>query len=179
MEFYYPNWTNDMWRIVGQVFFGDKHHFELPGCKAFNKELLIAFLTRQGIALYDTATAVRRLRDNASDKYLEVVTPTDIPALLARLPHCQAIVTTGEKATQTLCHQAATSQQKPASQHPTPGQQPEATIVPPPVGGSTQLTLGGRSISLYRMPSSSRAYPLSLEKKAEAYQKMFSEVFSQ
>lgn len=178
MEFYYPNWTNDMWRIVGQVFFGDKHHFELPGCKAFNKELLIAFLTRQGIALYDTATAVRRLRDNASDKYLEVVTPTDIPSLLARLPHCQAIVTTGEKATQTLCQQAATSQQTATSSQAATSQQ-TAGAVPPPVGGSTQLNLGGRIITLYRMPSSSRAYPLSLEKKAEAYQKMFSEVFPQ
>ena len=115
---------------------------------------------------------MRRLRDNASDKYLEVVTPTDIPSLLARLPHCQAIVTTGEKATQTLCHQAATSSQAATSQQ-------AAGAVPPPVGGSTQLNLGGRIITLYRMPSSSRAYPLSLEKKAEAYQKMFSEVFPQ
>ena len=157
MEFYYPNWTNDMWRIVGLIFFADKHHFELPGRKAFNKELLVEFLTRQGIALYDTASAVRRLRDNASDKFLEVVTPTDIPALLARLPHCQTIVTTGERATQTLCQQAGAT--------------------PPPVGGSTPVIFGERAITLYRMPSSSRAYPLSIEKKAEAYCSLFKEVF--
>ena len=27
MEFYYPNWNNDMWRIVGLLFFNDKNHF--------------------------------------------------------------------------------------------------------------------------------------------------------
>ena len=27
MPFYYPNFTNDMWRIVGLCFFGDKQHF--------------------------------------------------------------------------------------------------------------------------------------------------------
>ena len=164
MEFYYPNWTSDMWRIVGLIFFADKHHLELPDRKAFNKEQLVEFLTRQGIALYDTASAVRRLRDNASDKYLEVVTPTDIPALLAQLPLCQAIVTTGEKATQTLCALAST------------GHQLEEEVTPPPVGGSTQLTIGNRTITLYRMPSYSRAYPLAIEKKAAAYQKMFEEV---
>lgn len=27
MEFYYPNWNNDMWRIVGYLFFNDKEYF--------------------------------------------------------------------------------------------------------------------------------------------------------
>ena len=27
MRFYYPNFTNDMWRIVGLCFFDDKNHF--------------------------------------------------------------------------------------------------------------------------------------------------------
>ena len=103
MEFYYPNWNNDMWRIVGLIFFGDKEHFVIKGKRAFSKEELIAFLQEKGIALYDTATAVRRLQDNASDKFLEVVQPTDVRSLLERLPQCRAIVTTGEKATDTLC----------------------------------------------------------------------------
>ena len=47
--------------------------------------------------MFDTASAIRRLQDNASDKFLEVVQPTDIPALLHRIPQCKAIVTTGEK----------------------------------------------------------------------------------
>ena len=82
MEFYYPNWNNDMWRIVGLIFFGDKEHFVVKGKRAFSKEELIAFLQEKGIALYDTATAVRRLQDNASDKFLEVVQPTDVRNLV-------------------------------------------------------------------------------------------------
>ncbi|HIZ86124.1 MAG TPA: hypothetical protein IAC04_06510, partial [Candidatus Coprenecus stercoravium] len=27
MEFFYPNFQNDMWRIMGQIFYGDKEHF--------------------------------------------------------------------------------------------------------------------------------------------------------
>ena len=27
MDFFYPNWINDMWRILGLVFFDDKEHF--------------------------------------------------------------------------------------------------------------------------------------------------------
>ena len=81
MEFYYPNWNNDMWRIAGLLFFNDKDHFADKSQKAFRKERIIDFLNEKGIALFDTATAVRRLQDNASDKYLEVVRPTDISAL--------------------------------------------------------------------------------------------------
>ena len=76
MDFFYPNLQNDMWRIFGNIFYQDKEHFLLPHKKAFNKELIIEFLTEKGIALYDTATSVRRLQDNASDKYLEIVEPT-------------------------------------------------------------------------------------------------------
>ena len=60
------------------------------------------FCTDAGLAFYDTATEVRRLKDNASDAFLEVVTPTDIPALIARIPHCKMLVITGEKASQIV-----------------------------------------------------------------------------
>ena len=103
MEFYYPSWNNDMWRIAGLLFFNDKDHFVDKSRKAFCKECIISFLNKKGIALFDTASAVRRLQDNASDKFLEVVQPTDIAALLQQLPQCEAIVTTGQKATDTLC----------------------------------------------------------------------------
>lgn len=81
MEFYYPNWNNDMWRITGFLFFNDKDYFINKTKKAFCKERLISFLQEKGIALFDTASAIRRLQDNASDKFLEVVQPTDVPAL--------------------------------------------------------------------------------------------------
>ena len=103
MDFYYPNFINDHWRIEGQIFFGDKNHFVDLEAKRFKRDEFVAFCQEKGLAFYDTSTAIRRLQDNASDKFLEVVEPTDIPALLQQLPHLRAIVTTGEKATETLC----------------------------------------------------------------------------
>ena len=156
MEFFYPNWNNDMWRITGLLFFNDRDYFVEIGRKAFCRERLIDFLEERGIALYDTATCVRRLQDNASDKYLEIVHPTDIPALLDRLPQCRAIVTTGEKATETLCAQFSVSR--------------------PQVGTFVECTINSRPMRLYRMPSSSRAYPVPLEKKAAAYRGMYQDL---
>lgn len=158
MDFFYPNFNNDMWRILGQVFYGDRHRFIAEGGRRFDRPRIEAFCRERGIALYDTASEVRRLRDNASDKYLEVVTPTDLTALLARIPGCRFIVTTGEKATETLCSAF-------------PG------TLPPPVGDCSLLVQphipAARRLRLYRMPSSSRAYPLSLERKAACYETMF------
>lgn len=142
-----------MWRVMGTIFYGDRRHFEIEGTKRFDRERIIEFCTTQGIALYDTATEVHRLKDNASDKFLEVIEPTDIEALLNELPHCQAIVTTGQKATETIAEQFG------------------CTI--PAVGSSTQLTVGTRTLRFWRMPSTSRAYPLALDKKAEVYRSMF------
>ena len=156
MEFYYPNWNNDMWRIVGLLFFNDKNHFLNEAAKAFDKDRIIPFLQEKGIALFDTATAIRRLQDNASDKFLEVVEPTDIEGMLRRLPECKAIVTTGEKATETLCKQFS--------------------LEKPKVGAFTEFVFDGRPMRLYRMPSSSRAYPLALEKKAAAYRIMYQDL---
>ena len=156
MEFYYPNWNNDMWRIVGLLFFNDKNHFLNETAKAFDKDRIIPFLQEKGIALFDTATAIRRLQDNASDKFLEVVEPTDIEDMPRRLPECKAIVTTGEKATETLCEQFS--------------------LEKPKVGDFTEFVFDGRPMRLYRMPSSSRAYPLALEKKAAAYRIMYQDL---
>lgn len=156
MEFYYPNWNNDMWRIVGYLFFQDRDYFTLPASRAFDKERIVRFLLDKGIALYDTASAVRRLQDNASDKFLEVVLPTDVPSMLRRLPECRAIVTTGQKATDTL---------RALFQLEEPG-----------VGDFVEFLFEGRPMRLYRMPSSSRAYPLALEKKAAAYRVMYQDL---
>lgn len=152
MNFFYPNMQNDMWRIYGLIFFGDRNYFVDEVRKCFNQPLLEDFLYRKGVALYDTACAVNRLRDNASDKYLEVVEYTDVDALLRQLPRCTALVTTGQKATDVL------------REHFQVGE--------PRVGESVSFSFEGRSMRLYRMPSSSRAYPLKLEKKAEYYRRM-------
>ena len=153
MEFFYPNWINDMWRIMGLLFYDDKHHFEYVGERRFDRDAIIAFCNEKGIALYDTATEVRRLKDNASDKFLEVVTPTNVPELLRKLPQCSTIVTTGEKATDTLC--ALLQVERPA------------------VGACVEGVCAGRQVRLFRMPSSSRAYPMSIDKKAASYRILF------
>ncbi len=156
MDFYYPNWNNDMWRIVGRLFFNDKDHFVDSTGKKFCKECIVDFLNEKGIALFDTASAVRRLQDNASDKFLEVVQPTDVAALLRQLPQCRAVVTTGEKATETLCQ--------------------IFSLRAPKIGSHTAFQFEGRDMRLYRMPSSSRAYPLSLDKKVDAYRVMYQDL---
>ena len=181
MEFFYPNWINDMWRIMGLIFFEDKDHFVAVGEdgrkeKLFDKDLCVAFAAEKGIAMYDTACEVRRLKDNASDKFLEIVTPTDLYALLEKIPDCQAIVTTGQKATDVIIDTFGCTE-------PSVGECTECTFpvkVPAipakngvPSAKSTEKCT--RSIRFWRMPSSSRAYPLALEKKAEYYRKMFME----
>ena len=153
MDFFYPNLQNDMWRIVGYLAAGDKSHFLMPGGRKFDKERIEAFCRERGIALYDTAVEVIRLKDNASDNFLQGVREVDLAALLARIPHCRTLVTTGQKATDTL--RAVTGCGEPA------------------VGESVAFEYAGRSMRLWRMPSSSRAYPRPVEWKAGFYRKVF------
>ena len=161
MDFYYPNFINDHWRIEGAVFFGDRHHFVDEEEKRFKLTDIIAFCQEKGLAFFDTSTAVRRLQDNASDKFLEVVEPTDIQALIVQLPQLRTIVTTGEKATETLC----TTMKIPSL--------PKVnTLVPVP----DTYNQTGEQLVLYRLPSSSRAYPLAFDKKVEAYRQMFEQM---
>ncbi len=157
MDFYYPNFQNDMWRIFGLVFFDNRDYFVEADGKSFKEALLRGFLAKQGIAISDTAHRVRRLQGNASDKFLQIVTPLDLGALLAKLPQCRTLMTTGELATDTLL-----------------------SLLPgtpkPQIGAYSAAEYGGRTLCCYRLPSSSRAYPLALEKKAEAYRRFFVEI---
>ena len=149
MPFYYPNYINDMWRIFGIVFFHNKEYFVDAPNKTFKLNLLKQFLQQKGVALYDTATAVIRSTGTAADKDLVVVTPTDVAGLLRQIPLCKALVTTGEKATKT-----------------------------PQVGQFVTFTFEDRTLKLYRMPSSSRAYPMKIERKAELYKPMLLELLN-
>ena len=152
MEFFYPNFNNDMWRIMGLIFYGDRERFVVAGERRFDRTVVEAFCTERGIGLYDTACEVRRLAGNASDKFLEVVTPTDIGALLRTVSACSAVAATGEKAAEIFA--AAVGCDAPA------------------VGAAVEFGFEGRAMRFYRMPSSSRAYPLSVERKAAVYEGM-------
>lgn len=62
IKFYYPNFINDMWRIIGLVFFGDKDRFVDAGARKFKLDDIRDFCTSAGIAMYDTACEVRSSR---------------------------------------------------------------------------------------------------------------------
>lgn len=156
MHFFYPNMQNDMWRIMGLLFYDDKNYFVDTTNKQFRKDELVRFLTEKGIAVYDTACAVKRLQQNASDKYLEVVKMTDLSALLTQIPHCKALITTGQKATDLL--------------------RAQFDVDEPSIGCASTFHFQERELYFYRLPSSSRAYPLALEKKAAFYRHMLQAV---
>lgn len=156
MDFYYPNLQNDMWRLMGMIFFANKEYFLTENKKAFHLERIKNFLNEKGIALFDVALEVRRNRQNASDQYLEIVTPLNVEEIMMQLPSCVAIATTGQKATDTL-----------VSLFDVPS---------PKMGEYARLHYNDRDLRLYRMPSSSRAYPRPLEEKAGVYRKMFQDL---
>ena len=110
MPFYYPNFQNDMWRIMGIVFFNDPLHFIDAEKKCFKQDEIIDFLTVKGIAIYDSAVEIERGNNDASDANLQVI------------------------------------------------------------GKFVETVFSNRTIRLYRMPSTSRAFPLKIEVKAQAYE---------
>ncbi len=154
MPFFYPNRTNDFWRIMGLIFLGNRDALWDAEQGRFNLDAIKSLLNREHIALWDTGMAVRRLKGNASDKFLEIVEPIDLATLLDENPTISHIITTGEKATGVIAVQAG--------------------VELPSIGAPVACRVGCHAVTLWRMPSSSRAYPLPLDKKAEAYKKIFS-----
>ena len=153
MPFFYPNKINDFWRVMGLIFMDDRDALWDKEHGRFDLDAIKALLNLEGIALWDTGMAVRRLKGNASDKFLEIVEPIDLAALLDKNPTITQVITTGEKATGIIASQAG--------------------VEIPVIGVPVKCRVGCHDITLWRMPSSSRAYPLALEKKAEAYRKIF------
>lgn len=158
MEFFYPNRTNMMWEIFGEVFFGDSQRLVDAEHKTFKRNDIEALLTEKGIAIYDTATAVRRLSGNASDKDLQIVEKTDIPKLLSHIPLCHDIVCTGQKSFSALTE--------------------DYGVAVPAMGEYNTFGINGRDLRLWRMPSSSRAYPMPLKEKAAYYRRMMEAVLA-
>ncbi len=156
MDFFYPNRTNMMWEIFGLLFFGDSQRLVDAEHKTFRMEDIKALLEERGIAIYDTASAVRRLSGNASDKDLQIVEKTDIPLLLSKIPQCHDIVCTGQKSFSVLTE--------------------DYGVPVPQMGTYNDFTIAGRTMRLWRMPSSSRAYPMKLEEKATYYREMMEQI---
>lgn len=156
MDFFYPNRSNMMWEIFGIVFFGDADRLVDAENKTFRLSAIQTLLMERGIAIYDTACAVRRLSGNASDKDLEIVEKTDIPALLTQIPQCHNIVCTGQKSFSVFTE--------------------DYGVPVPKMGTYNEFNITGRDMRLWRMPSSSRAYPMPLSEKAVYYREMMREI---
>ena len=157
MDFFYPNFQNDMWRVFGIIFFDDSEKFFDRSTKSIDKEGIMSMLAHHRIGVGETATEVIRTKDNASDKFLEIVTPVDLPGMLAKIPDCTAVVTTGEKAASVIATLTSTD-------IPRMGEHVDCEVVMP--DGSS------RSFRHWRMPSTSRAYPMRLAEKARYYAEM-------
>ncbi len=156
MNFYYPNIQNDMWRILGLLFYVDKDFF-LEAPRKFSEEKCKAFCRKKGLGIGDTGVEVIRQKGNASDMFLEIVRPIDLEQVLGQIPQCRAIVVTGQKAMDTLLSVLSLY----------------VSVEEPAVGSFSSFVWQGRNMKLFRMPSSSRAYPKPLPEKAAIYRKMF------
>lgn len=77
------------------------------------------------------------------------------PPILPQIPRCQWLFTTGGKATEILL-----------------GLLP-AKVKPPKTNEWIAYPFNDNALKLYRLPSSSRAYPLSFAKKVAAYHAFF------
>lgn len=150
MDFYYPNRTNDFWKIMGLIFLGSPQALFDAQKKIYDIEAIKTLMAEKQIALNDTARKVRRLKGNASDKFLEIVEPVPLFDLLSQMPDCRAVATTGEKAAGVVA---------------------EITATEIPRKGC--MVKSDTGLEIWRMPSTSRAYPLAVDKKAQFYADMF------
>lgn len=170
MPFHYPNFYNDMWRIFGLVFFDDADHFRIGEEKRFDHHKIKAFLLNKGIGECPTVTHVIREKGNASDEQLTVVGTVDLYEVLPQVPDVKWLFTTGGKATEVLIGVINADWQNPQSPNYDPDRKP---LKVPKTNQYISVTAFGRDLNIYRLPSSSRAYPQSLTKKAEAYRQFF------
>ncbi len=159
MDWYYPNFQNDMWRIMGILYYGDRNHFVDLENKTYRLDELKVFLKKRRIAIFDTCLRIRRTTGTASDKDLEVVEQADLDQMLRDLPDCEGVLCAGQLATKVFTEHFHIENAKKMK-----------------MGGYVEFPFGNRTLKLYRMPSSSRAYPMAAEKKAEYYKIMFEDL---
>lgn len=170
MRFHYPNFYNDMWRIYGGVFFDDIDYFRVEGEKRFDPERIRDFMFDRGIASCPTVQQAIRETGNASDKHLTVVTPVDLDNILLQVPKVKTLFTTGGKATEVLLSLLAEPPAK--SKHPKTNQ----SMQYPYQWQHHDKDTAVKELTLYRLPSTSRAYPLALDKKIAAYKAFFEKI---
>ena len=171
MSFHYPNFYNDMWRIYGRVFFDDADYFRVGDEKCFDPERIRDFMFERGIASCPTVKQAIRETGNASDKNLTVVTPVDLDNILTQVPKVENLFTTGGKATEVLLNLLNVPPAK--SKYPKTNQSMD---YPYEWQNIDNQKADVNNLTLYRLPSTSRAYPLSLDKKVAAYKSFFEKI---
>ncbi|WP_201565184.1 DNA glycosylase [Psychrobacter sp. CMS30] len=171
MRFHYPNFYNDMWRIYGSVFFDDVNYFRVGDEKRFDPERIRAFMFERGIASCPTVSQAIRETGNASDKNLTVVTAVDLDIILPQVPKVETLFTTGGKATEVLLNLLAEPPAK--SKYPKTNQSMD---YPYEWQSENNKKADVNNLTLYRLPSTSRAYPLALDKKVAAYKDFFKKI---
>ena len=67
MNFYYPNFINDMWRIFGLILEGDKDYFVDAPAKTFKVNLLKEPFNKIGVALSDKGRLIVPTAGNAAE----------------------------------------------------------------------------------------------------------------
>ena len=107
--------------------------------------------------LYLIRFTYRRTTGTASDKDLEIVEPADLDKMLRSLPECESILAAGQLATKVFTEHYNIDARKMK------------------MGEYRTFSFEGRTLKLYREPSSSRAYPMRVEEKATYYKQMFKE----
>lgn len=161
MDFFYPNFINDMWRIFGLIYFENKNQFFNTSTKTIDKEGIMKMLQKHHIAVCETAREVIRTKDNASDKFLQIVTPINFGEIFPQIPLCNDLATTGEKAASVIACLTDTDIPKMGEFRNCKANMPDGSV---------------RNFRHWRMPSTSRAYPMKLEEKASFYRKLLSEL---
>lgn len=155
MEFFYPNRMNMMWEMMGWVMQNDANFFIDTATNKFRQQAIVSYMEKAGIAIYDAAAAVKRLKNNASDLHLQVVEKTDIAGLLSVLPLCKHIACAGIKSAELVCE--------------------DFKLKVPKLGENTMLNINGENICLWRMPSTSRACAMPMIKKTAYYKHLLVE----
>ena len=172
MRFHYPNFQNDMWRIYGRVFFDDADYFKVADERCFDPKRIRDFMFERGIASCPTVVQAIRETGNASDKNLTVITTIDLDTILPQVPKVKSLFTTGGKATEVLL--GLLNEPIAKSKHPKTNQSIDYPYQWHDV--EKALTSNVDDLTLYRLPSTSRAYPLALDKKVAAYKDFFKKI---
>ena len=158
MDFYYSSSTNEMWEMLGAIFFNDEKHFIKPASKkVYYQSKIVEFLREKGIGLYDVVTIAHRKEKGAADKKNPCVQATDIKALLEFVPDCKALFILGKGEPAKIVNE-------------------QFSIKLSKIGDSAEL----EKITIYCLPSSSRETQKSglwtRENKIQLYKEKFQEI---